>query len=183
MGDLESTSHFIYKSSRVRQLQTNKSVISPHLSLDEKDEICEKCPPTHGGYPPWARQSATKKCRHRYTGNWICSVPCDNKDDLCLGFEDEIGVPCGVSQWVTILPIAVIAMIALSLTIYDLWSLRGHQLLRGVKKASLSLLASASSSLQECLLITSGEYEQGIRGHQEFKEALLNLVTSVQIFV
>jgi hypothetical protein len=32
---------------------------------------------------------ATFSCRHRYTGNWICAVPCDGHDDLCADFEDE----------------------------------------------------------------------------------------------
>jgi hypothetical protein len=32
---------------------------------------------------------ATFSCKHRYTGNWICAVPCDGHDDLCEDFEDE----------------------------------------------------------------------------------------------
>jgi hypothetical protein len=32
---------------------------------------------------------ATFSCKHRYTGNWICAVPCDGHDDLCQDFEDE----------------------------------------------------------------------------------------------
>ena len=157
-------------------------MMTTYLSLDEKDDVCKTCPPHkrnvyhNGGYPPWEnRRSATKPCKHRYTSKWICSVPCDNKDDLCYGFEDEMN--CGVSQWVKILPVAVVLMIAFTLTIYDLWSLRGHKLLSSVNDASLSLLPSASNSIQECMLITPGQYEQGMRVHQEYKESLLNLVS------
>ena len=153
-----------------------------HFSIDEKDDVCKICPPQarnvphDGGYPPWEnRRSATLPCKHRYTNKSICSVPCDNRDDLCSGFEDEMN--CGVPHLVQILPFAVVLMIALSLTIYDLWSLRGHKLLAIVNDASLSLLPSASNSIQECMLITPSQYKQGMRGHQEYKESLLNLVS------
>ena len=147
------------------------------MSLDEKDEICKKCPPNHGGYPE-NRLSATSPCKHRYTGKWICSVPCNNQDDLCLGFQDEID--CDVSDLVKILPIAVVFMIAMSVTIYDLRSLRGYRILSGVKEAALSLLPSAEAdSRQDCRLITYGEYEQGIRGHEEYKDSLPSLVTFI----
>ena len=155
-----------------------------YLSIDEKEDVCKTCPPhkrivgRDGSYPPWEnRQSATRRCKHRYTNKWICSVPCDNRDDLCSGFEDEMN--CGVSRWVKILPIAVILMIALTLTIYDLWYLRGNRLLMGVKDISLSLLPTESNSIQECMLITPQQYTQGIRGHQDYKEALKNLVSRV----
>jgi hypothetical protein len=32
---------------------------------------------------------ATFSCKHRYTGHWICAVPCDGIDGLCEDFEDE----------------------------------------------------------------------------------------------
>ena len=58
---------------------------------DETDEIeleCKKCPPDFG-YPGEKSKSATFSCRHGYTKNWICAVPCDGTDDLCENFEDE----------------------------------------------------------------------------------------------
>ena len=88
---------------------------------------------------------------------------------------------CGVSPLVKILPIVVILIIALILTIYDLWSLRGHQLLRGVNNVSLSLLPPSSKPIQECMRITPVEYEEGMRDHQEYKESLQNLVTYLLI--
>ena len=152
------------------------------LPLDEKDEVCRKCPPHarsaihEGSYPPWEnRGSARLSCKHRYTDNWICAVPCDNIDDLCSGFEDEMN--CGVSLLVQILPIAVILIISLTLTFYDILSLRGHKFLKGVKGATLSLLPSSQNFKEECMLITQCHYEQEVRGHKEFKESLQNLVS------
>ena len=31
------------------------------------------------------------QCRHRFTGRPICATPCDGRDDLCAGDEDELG--------------------------------------------------------------------------------------------
>ena len=102
---------------------------------------------------------------------------------MCLGFEDE--VDCSLSKLVTILPTAMILIISFLLAIYDLWFLRGDKLLNGVRLAQLSLLPSASKSMQESRyllgyrLITPDEYESRIRGHQEYKESLQNLVSWV----
>jgi hypothetical protein len=56
---------------------------------DEIEDICKKCPRTFG-FPPDKLKFATFSCKHRYTGKYICSVPCDGKDDLCLDNADEI---------------------------------------------------------------------------------------------
>ncbi len=55
---------------------------------DEVDEICMKCPCTFG-FPMEKLKDATFPCKHRYTQKFICSVPCDGKEDLCLDSEDE----------------------------------------------------------------------------------------------
>jgi len=55
---------------------------------DEVDEICMKCPRIFG-FPMDKLKDATFPCKHRYTGKFICSVPCDGNDDLCLDNEDE----------------------------------------------------------------------------------------------
>ena len=55
---------------------------------DELESICSTCPRTIG-YPPEKLSAATFACKHRYTGRWICSVPCDGHDDLCEDFADE----------------------------------------------------------------------------------------------
>ena len=55
---------------------------------DEEDTVCGSCPKNFG-YPNDRLPFATFPCRHRYTGRWICSVPCDGHDDLCENFEDE----------------------------------------------------------------------------------------------
>ena len=55
---------------------------------DEDENRCLKCPPDLG-YPAGKHKSATFSCRHRYTKQWICAVPCDGIDDLCENFGDE----------------------------------------------------------------------------------------------
>jgi len=55
---------------------------------DEVEEICNKCPRTFG-FPTDKLKFATFPCKHRYTGKFICSIPCDGKDDSCLENEDE----------------------------------------------------------------------------------------------
>ena len=55
---------------------------------DENESVCGSCP-RNFGYPKDKIQLATLPCRHRYTGRWICSVPCDGRDDLCENSEDE----------------------------------------------------------------------------------------------
>ena len=55
---------------------------------DELESLCSTCPRTIG-YPPEKLSAATFPCKHRYTGRWICSVPCDGHDDLCEDFADE----------------------------------------------------------------------------------------------
>lgn len=55
---------------------------------DEDELICSTCP-REFGYAKNNLSLATLPCRHRYTGKWICSVPCDGQDDLCLDFKDE----------------------------------------------------------------------------------------------
>jgi hypothetical protein len=55
---------------------------------DEEETKCKACPRDFG-YPEDKLKIATFSCRHRYTGNWICAVPCDGHDDLCQDFEDE----------------------------------------------------------------------------------------------
>ena len=107
-------------------------------------------------------------------------MPCDNRDDLCSEFEDELN--CGVSQLDKILPIASILITSFFLAIYDQWSLRGSKLLEGVKDVSLSLLPSASNSIHECLLITPQQYTCGIRSHQEYRESLQNLVSRLETY-
>jgi len=55
---------------------------------DEVEEVCKKCPRTFG-FPADKLEFATFPCKHRYTGKFICSIPCDGKDDLCSNNEDE----------------------------------------------------------------------------------------------
>ena len=55
---------------------------------DENQTFCRRCP-RKGGHPRGKSKYATLSCKHRYTKNWICSVPCDGIDDLCENFEDE----------------------------------------------------------------------------------------------
>jgi len=86
---------------------------------DESEEFCSFCPRSFG-YPVKQRDRATYRCKHRYTGKSICSVPCDNEDDMCENMEDEkcdekyyiatgvsivgiaiisVGVLCLIQQW------------------------------------------------------------------------------------
>jgi len=55
---------------------------------DESEEFCSICPRSFG-YPVENRDRATYKCKHRYTRRPICSIPCDNEDDICENMEDE----------------------------------------------------------------------------------------------
>ena len=61
---------------------------------DEGTELCGQCPPTlnltdrHHGNP--LLLTAIFSCRHRYTKRAICAVPCNQRDDLCENYEDEI---------------------------------------------------------------------------------------------
>ena len=72
---------------------------------DEDQEYCRKCPLQNGdGHPPRPREEKranTFSCEHRYTGLPICAIPCDDRDDLCKGFADEVG--CEGYQWWIIL--------------------------------------------------------------------------------
>eukprot|EP00092_Neocalanus_flemingeri_P028074 GFUD01030481.1.p1 GENE.GFUD01030481.1~~GFUD01030481.1.p1 ORF type:complete len:932 (-),score=145.52 GFUD01030481.1:109-2904(-) len=55
---------------------------------DESNQFCNYCPRSFG-YPIKNREIATYRCIHRYTGRQICSVPCNDKDDMCKDMEDE----------------------------------------------------------------------------------------------
>jgi hypothetical protein len=55
---------------------------------DEEETKCRVCP-RNFGYPAEKLSFATFSCKHRYTGRWICAVPCDGHDDLCENFADE----------------------------------------------------------------------------------------------
>ena len=55
---------------------------------DEEENMCSQCPRTIG-YPPDKLTKATFACKHRYTQKWICAVPCDDEDDLCMDNVDE----------------------------------------------------------------------------------------------
>ena len=55
---------------------------------DENESICSKCP-RQFGFPHQKLQSATYRCKHRYAGRSVCSVPCDHEDDFCQGMGDE----------------------------------------------------------------------------------------------
>jgi hypothetical protein len=74
---------------------------------DEDPDRCKVCPRTFG-FPIGKVRRATFSCRHRYTGRWICAVPCDGVDDLCQNFEDE---DCKGSPFITTLFIATLLLL------------------------------------------------------------------------
>jgi len=74
---------------------------------DEDPSICKVCPRDFG-FPVGKVQRATFSCKHRYTGRWICAIPCDGEDDLCEDFEDE---DCKSSPFLTTMFITLILLI------------------------------------------------------------------------
>jgi len=54
---------------------------------DEDEDACKVCPRAFGHRSD--NPLAAYACKHRYTGLWICAVPCDDHDDLCEGNQDE----------------------------------------------------------------------------------------------
>ena len=72
--------------------QNNNSINDIILGQDENQTFCRQCP-RERGHPLGKSKYATLSCKHRYTKNWICSVPCDGIDDLCEDFEDENCLP------------------------------------------------------------------------------------------
>ena len=61
---------------------------------DEDEEYCSSCPLKRGdGHPRRLKREKfanTFKCRQRHTNRTICVIPCDGRDDLCEGYEDEM---------------------------------------------------------------------------------------------
>ena len=61
---------------------------------DEDEKYFSSCPLKHGDSYPRKLESEklanTFTCKQRYTGKNICAIPCDGRDDLCTGYEDEI---------------------------------------------------------------------------------------------
>ncbi len=51
-------------------------------------------------------------CQHRYTGKWICAVPCDQKDDLCLDESDESS--CSLDWTLTLLVYLIFIFLVLA---------------------------------------------------------------------
>ncbi len=51
--------------------------------------MCSSCPRAFGYAKSGDPRLASFSCRHRYTGRRICAIPCNGKDDLCLGDSDE----------------------------------------------------------------------------------------------
>jgi hypothetical protein len=74
---------------------------------DEDPGLCKVCPRDFG-FPSEKVQRATFLCKHRYTGRWICAVPCDGEDDLCEDFEDE---NCKSSPFLTTILVTLMLLI------------------------------------------------------------------------
>ncbi len=82
---------------------------------DEIEEVCKACPRAFG-FPLAKLKGATFACKHRYTGRFICSIPCDGEDDLCLDNDDE---KCQQDN-IIIIGIAVVILILLTITIGEI---------------------------------------------------------------
>ena len=110
-------------------------------------------------------------CRHRYTGRWICASPCDNRDDLCRGFIDEMD--CDTPLWVKVVPVVAVLTIVTAVCIVDVRKLRGEGFLKDVQKSALSILPSSGNYTP----VDLDRYRE-VRTHPKFKEALENLVNT-----
>jgi len=84
-------------------------------SSDEIEEECKKCPRTFG-FPIDKLKFATFPCKHMYTSKFICSVPCDGKNDFCLNNEDE---NCQ-EDTLNIIGVAVFILLVVTITIGEI---------------------------------------------------------------
>ena len=78
--------------------------INCHDESDEDEEYCGTCPLKRGdGHPrrlKGEKLANTFSCKQRYTNRTICAIPCDGRDDLCEGYEDERNCDELVALWI-----------------------------------------------------------------------------------
>ena len=127
---------------------------------DEEESLCANCP-RDIGYPHEKLLVATYACKHRYTGRWICSVPCDGHDDLCQDFADENCDPASKH------------FIALAVSLYlIIIILIGECFLK-----SLKLLSKSDLILEELI----GETKSDVQSNNSLEKILLEKVFDEQI--
>ncbi len=166
---------------------------------DELEVMCKDCSRKYGypwvtGYTQKPRlnsknAAAVLSCKHRlkvnyflafprskvlprYTGRPICAVPCDERDDLCEGYEDEI------CQGLAFLEIMVYIGIASAAAILATEAARIAFASVPFFHRDEDLPASDIEDQQESLLgmdITAEEYAR-LREGKTFGPALLNLI-------
>ena len=93
---------------------------------DEDESMCSACD-RNFGYPTLTIDNnkfikdplATYACRHRYTAKWICAIPCDQKDGLCLNDEDERFCSLDFTWFLPIYGVFVIAVLGPLLWLTD----------------------------------------------------------------
>ena len=90
---------------------------------DEEVGLCKICPKTLGFVKSGIPEEATYSCKHRHTGRWICSIPCNNQDDLCL---DEIDEQCLKPNLIIIHACTVLGLLIGSLILGKLLSLQSN---------------------------------------------------------
>ncbi len=79
--------------------------------IDGSDEEspCENCPRNFGYVASGTATDAAFPCRHRFSGNPICAIPCNGKDDMCMGMADEANChETSARQLITILCVSII---------------------------------------------------------------------------